>query len=190
VPRTRNFDSESLRYVSFKLCPNSRFFELTFSHKLEERQTHTLTELEENRKEIDVLEYVLQSHIRTPPPAFDPPKSPAIIHSPEVIIKGVKDHLVVYVCESMQPLIQSLRTDMEAMVDSRRTEIYGAVWGKLQQMLQFLDTIRSWMQREQIQLGSARQSDFKQEQPPQPQLQTAEQIQSATPQGRERQPPV
>ncbi|EIN13667.1 hypothetical protein PUNSTDRAFT_129341 [Punctularia strigosozonata HHB-11173 SS5] len=193
-------DKEQLREQFEKVCtlPTPRkylslstFYRRALPSQLQEEHATLIAEEEVNSKQIDTIKYLLQTHIQNRPKSPSPPPDPAPLpFSPDVLFEHVKEPLLIYIRESVLPLLHALRQEIETMMQAHRTEIFQTVWDKLGQTLRFVDIISKWMQRQQQAVANPQQQQQQpQQQQPQPRPQGQMLPPPTIPSGAQRRPP-
>ncbi|PFH54346.1 hypothetical protein AMATHDRAFT_135587, partial [Amanita thiersii Skay4041] len=88
-------------------------------------------------KQVEALEAAHAAHLSRP---MSPPMSPRIPPI-DYIIQSVKEPILDVARLAIQPMLTSLREDVQALIQERNAEVYQTLWSRLSLTLKVIDAI-------------------------------------------------
>jgi hypothetical protein len=100
-------------------------------------------QLEDNKRETEALNAALAAHLANPFPMIPQ----------EYILNELEEPIQMSIRQHIQPLLNDLRSNVEALVQTQNQQLYGSLWAKVKITLRMVDAIARKVSKEQSEVS-------------------------------------
>ncbi|KAF9529467.1 hypothetical protein CPB83DRAFT_882892 [Crepidotus variabilis] len=141
--------------------------------EFEERLKKFQESRDANQRTIQTLEAALKAYQTAPSPPPTPPTQISL-PTPEYILSGIQDQLIEAVRQSLQPMAEQYRKDVDDLVKANNKDVLEKVWPRMDLVMKLLATAADKLEIEQKMVLSRQKPN------PVPQITTSQQGHSQT----------